>query len=121
MSTNSLLMTNIDLLPVFLGEKDILKTLQLLPGVQSGSEGSSGLYVRGGETDQNLIPLDEVPIYNASHLFGLFLVFSSNATNYVSFNKGGFTARHGGRLSSVIDIRMKEGNMKEFKENFSIG
>jgi outer membrane cobalamin receptor len=117
---------NVDLekvqsLPVLLGEVDIIKTIQLLPGVQSGSEGSSGLYVRGGGPDQNLILLDGVPIYNASHLFGFFSVFNADAINSVELIKGGFPARYGGRLSSVLDIRMKEGNMNEFHGAGSIG
>jgi len=108
-------------LPVFMGEADVLKTLQLMPGVQSGSEGSSGLYVRGGGPDQNLILLDGVPVYNATHLFGFFSVFNADAISNVKLIKGGFPARYGGRLSSVIDIRMKEGNMKEFHGEGSIG
>lgn len=108
-------------LPTFLGEADVIKTLQLLPGVQSGTEGSSGLYVRGGGPDQNLLLLDGVPIYNANHLFGFFSVFNPNAIKNVSLYKGGFPARFGGRLSSVVDIRMKEGNMKEYHGKFSVG
>ncbi|MCZ8216065.1 MAG: TonB-dependent receptor plug domain-containing protein, partial [Cyclobacteriaceae bacterium] len=107
-------------LPAFLGEVDVLKVLQLLPGVKS-SEGSTGLYVRGGGPDQNLILLDGVPVYNASHLFGFFSLFNADATNRVELIKGGFPARYGGRLSSVIDIAMKEGNMKEIKGEASIG
>ncbi|HKJ79810.1 MAG TPA: TonB-dependent receptor, partial [Prolixibacteraceae bacterium] len=108
-------------IPVLLGEPDVLKVIQLLPGVQSGTEGTSGIYVRGGGPDQNLFLLDGVPVYNASHLFGFFSVFNPSAINTVKLYKGGFPARFGGRLSSVIDIRMKEGNMKEFKGEFSIG
>ncbi|MCL3779093.1 TonB-dependent receptor [Prolixibacteraceae bacterium JC049] len=108
-------------LPAFLGEADVIKTLQLLPGVQSGTEGSSGLYVRGGGPDQNLLLLDGVPVYNANHLFGFFSVFNPNAIKNVSLYKGGFPARFGGRLSSVVDIRMKEGNMKEYHGKFSVG
>ncbi|SDA79883.1 Outer membrane receptor for ferrienterochelin and colicins [Algoriphagus alkaliphilus] len=108
-------------LPALMGEVDIFKVIQLLPGVQSGSEGTSGLYVRGGSPDQNLILLDGVPVYNASHLFGFFSVFNDGAINNVELIKGGFPARFGGRLSSVIDISMKEGNMKEFKGEGSIG
>jgi outer membrane cobalamin receptor len=121
MSTNRLSMKTVEMLPVLLGEKDIIKTLQLLPGVQSGSEGSSGLYVRGGGPDQNLILLDGVPVYNSSHLFGFFSVFNSDALNSVTLTKGGFPARYGGRLSSVLDIRMKEGNMKKVTGDVSIG
>lgn len=108
-------------LPVLLGEPDVLKVIQLLPGVQSGTEGTSGIYVRGGGPDQNLFLLDGVPVYNASHLFGFFSVFNPTAVKTVKLYKGGFPARFGGRLSSVIDIRMKEGNDKEFKGEFSIG
>lgn len=108
-------------LPAFLGEADVLKAIQLLPGVQAGSEGSSGIYVRGGGPDQNLILLDGVPVYNASHLFGFFSVFNADAINGVDVIKGGFPARYGGRLSSVIDIRMKEGNNKEFHGEGGIG
>ena len=108
-------------LPALLGEVDVLKAIQLLPGVQSGSEGSSGLYVRGGGPDQNLILLDGVPVYNASHLFGFFSVFNADAINKVELVKGGFPARYGGRLSSVIDISMKEGNLKEFHGEGGVG
>ncbi|OUV53386.1 MAG: hypothetical protein CBC73_04930 [Flavobacteriales bacterium TMED113] len=108
-------------MPALLGEIDVLKSIQLLPGVQSGSEGSSGFYVRGGGPDQNLILLDGVPVYNASHLFGFFSVFNIDAIKNVKLTKGGFPARFGGRLSSVLEIDMKEGNMKEFKGEGSIG
>ncbi len=108
-------------MPALLGEVDVLKVLQLLPGVQTGVEGSSGLYVRGGGPDQNLILLDGVPVYNASHLFGFFSVFNADAINRVELIKGGFPARYGGRLSSVIDISMKEGNNKEFRGEGSVG
>lgn len=101
-------------LPAILGEVDIMKALQLLPGVQSGGEGTSGLYVRGGSPDQNLILLDGVPLYNVSHLFGFFSVFNADAISNVSLTKGGFPARFGGRLSSVLEVNMKEGNLKEF-------
>ena len=108
-------------LPALLGEVDVLKTLQLLPGVQSGNEGTSGVYVRGGGPDQNLILLDGVPVYNASHLFGFFSIFNADAINNVEIIKGGFPARYGGRLSSVIDISMKDGNHNEFHGEGSIG
>ena len=114
-------MKQIEKLPALMGEKDILKTVQLTPGIQSGSEGSSGLYVRGGSPDQNLILLDGVPVYNASHLFGFFSVFNSNSIKSVEIIKGGFPARYGGRTSSVLDIRMKEGNNKKFSGEGSIG
>lgn len=121
MSTFSIPIEQIKSLPAFLGETDILKVLQLMPGVQSGNEGSTGLYVRGGGPDQNLLLLDGVPIYNASHLFGFFSVFNADAINHVELTKGGFPARYGGRLSSVIDINMKEGDMKKFKGEGAIG
>ena len=121
MSTIDVPIDQIKALPALLGEVDVLKVLQLLPGVQSGSEGSSGLYVRGGGPDQNLILLDGVPVYNASHLFGFFSVFNADAINHVELIKGGFPARYGGRLSSVIDISMKEGNSKAFHGEGSVG
>ena len=108
-------------MPSLLGEVDVLKAIQLLPGVQSGSEGSSGFYVRGGGPDQNLILLDGVPVYNASHLFGFFSVFNADAIKNVRLTKGGFPARFGGRLSSVLEIDMKEGNTKTFEGEGSIG
>ncbi len=108
-------------IPALLGEVDVLKAVQLLPGVQSGSEGTSGFYVRGGGPDQNLILIDGVPVYNANHLFGFFSVFNADAIRDVSIIKGGFPARYGGRLSSVLDIRMKEGNLKKFSGSASIG
>lgn len=121
MSTITLPVEQIKKLPAFMGEVDVLKALQLLPGVQSGTEGSSGLYVRGGSPDQNLILLDGVPVYNVSHLFGFFSVFNADAINNVQLIKGGFPARYGGRLSSVLEINMKEGNMKEFHGEGSVG
>lgn len=107
-------------IPALLGEVDVLKAIQLLPGVQS-SEGSSGFYVRGGGPDQNLILLDGVPVYNASHIGGLFSVFNADAIKTVRLTKGGFPARFGGRLSSVLQIDMKEGNMKEFRGDATLG
>lgn len=121
MSIQTIQLEQVKMLPALLGETDILKTLQLLPGVQSGNEGSTGLYIRGGGPDQNLILLDGVPIYNVSHLFGFFSIFNTEAIGDVSLTKGGFPARYGGRLSSVLDVRMKEGNMKEVKGDVSIG
>lgn len=121
MGTVELPVVQIKKLPRFFGEPDVLKTLQLLPGVQSGTEGTSGLYVRGGGADQNLILLDGVPVYNADHLFGFFSVFNPDAINHIELVKGGFPARFGGRLSSVIDIRMKEGNMNKIKATGSLG
>ena len=107
--------------PVILGEADILKTMQLLPGVSQAGDGSSGYFVRGGNIDQNLILLDEATVYNPSHLFGFFSVFNSDAIKNVNLIKGGFPARFGGRLSSVLELNMKEGNNKEFQGQASIG
>ncbi|WP_375583292.1 TonB-dependent receptor domain-containing protein [Cyclobacterium xiamenense] len=121
MSSINVPLKQIKELPAFMGEVDVFKVLQLLPGVQSGTEGGSGLYVRGGGPDQNLILLDGVPVYNASHLFGFFSIFNADAINNVELIKGGFPSRYGGRLSSVIDISMKEGNMQEYKGEGSIG
>jgi outer membrane cobalamin receptor len=121
MSSNVVQMKMVKNLPVILGEIDLLKIIQLLPGVQSGTEGTSGFYVRGGGPDQNLILLDGVPVYNVNHLFGFFSVFNAEAINSATLIKGGFPARYGGRLSSVLDVRMKEGNIKEFKGDVSIG
>lgn len=121
MSVMTIPIKTVEKLPMLMGERDVIKALQLLPGVQSGSEGSSGLYVRGGGPDQNLILLDGVPVYNASHLFGFFSVFNNDAINSVDLIKGGFPAQYGGRLSSVIDIRMKEGHANEFHGKGSIG
>jgi CarboxypepD_reg-like domain/TonB-dependent Receptor Plug Domain len=108
-------------LPVVLGERDIMKIIQLLPGVQAGNEGTTGFYVRGGNSDQNLIQLDEATVYNPNHLFGLFSTFNSNALNKVTLIKGGFPAQYGGRLSSVLDISMKEGNNKKHQTQGGIG
>ena len=108
-------------IPALLGEVDVLKAIQLLPGVQSGGEGTSGFYVRGGGPDQNLILVDGVPVYNASHLFGFFSVFNADAIKNVRLTKGGFPARFGGRLSSVLEIDMKEGNMKKIECEGRIG
>ena len=108
-------------LPVVLGERDIMKIIQLLPGVQAGNEGTTGFYVRGGNSDQNLVQLDEATVYNPNHLFGLFSTFNSNALNRVTLIKGGFPAQYGGRLSSVLDITMKEGNNKKVTVQGGIG
>lgn len=105
-------------LPSLMGEKDVMKSITLLPGVLQGSEGSAGIFVRGGSPDQNLILLDDVPLYNVSHLFGFVSVFTPEAINSIDFYKGGFPARYGGRLSSVVDLRMKDGN--KFKRETSI-
>jgi hypothetical protein len=121
MGTVNIPLNQIKAVPALFGERDVLKVLQLLPGVQSGGEGQNGLYVRGGSPDQNLILLDGTPVYNASHLFGFFSVFNADALNNVELVKGGFPARYGGRLSSVLDITMKEGNAQEFHGEGGIG
>ena len=108
-------------LPAFMGEVDILKSIQLLPGVQSAGEGNAGYYVRGGGPDQNLILLDEGVVYNASHLFGFFSVFNADAVKNVTLIKGGMPAQYGGRLASVLDISMKEGNSKEYHVQGGLG
>lgn len=108
-------------LPALIGEVDIIKILQLKPGITPGSEGTTGLYVRGGNNDQNLIVLDEAVVYNANHLFGFFSTFNSDAVKDLKVYKGGFPAKYGGRLSSVIDVRMKEGNNKKFSGSGGIG
>lgn len=108
-------------LPAFMGEVDIIKSIQMLPGIQSGGEGSSGLYVRGGGPDQNLLVLDEAPVYNASHLMGFFSVFNSDAIKDIQVYKGGIPAKYGGKASSVIDIRMKDGNNQSFHGTGGIG
>lgn len=108
-------------LPAFMGEVDIIKSIQMLPGIQSGGEGSSGLYVRGGGPDENLLILDEAPVYNASHLMGFFSVFNSDAIKDIQVYKGGIPANYGGKASSVIDIRMKDGNNQSFHGTGGIG
>ena len=121
MSSINLPVAQIKSLPAVMGETDVIRALQLLPGIQAGSEGSSGIHVRGGSPDQNLILLDGVPVYNVIHLFNFFSVFNGDAINNIEVFKGGFPARYGGRVSSVIDINMKEGNMQKFKGEGSIG
>lgn len=108
-------------IPALMGEKDVLKVLQLMPGVQKGTEGQSGLYVRGGGPDQNLLILDDATVYNANHLFGFFSVFNGDALKSVELTKGGFPARYGGRLSSVIEMQMKEGNKEAIHGEVGIG
>jgi hypothetical protein len=121
MSVAKINMKEIENIPVLFGERDILKTIQLLPGVKSGGEGNAGFFVRGGSSDQNLILLDEAPVYNASHLLGFFSVFNSDAIKDLKLYKGGMPAEYGGRLSSVMDIKMKEGNAKKFAATGGIG
>lgn len=108
-------------LPALMGEVDVLKALQLMPGVQAAGEGNAGFYVRGGGADQNLILLDEAPVYNTGHLFGFFSVFNADAIRGTTLIKGGMPANYGGRLSSVADIAMKEGNSKNFQGEGGIG
>ncbi len=114
-------MKEIEMIPVLMGEQDIMKTIQLMPGVKSAGEGSSGFFVRGGGADQNLILLDGAPVYNASHMLGFFSVFNSDAIKDVKLYKGTAPAEFGGRLSSVMDIRMKEGNAKRLAVSGGIG
>jgi len=121
MSVSKMSIKDINKLPVLFGENDVLKSLQLLPGVQSSGDGNAGFYVRGGSIDQNLILLDEAPVYNASHLLGFFSVFNSDAIKNVTLYKGAIPPNFGGRLSSVVDVRMKEGNMKQYKVAGGIG
>jgi outer membrane receptor for ferrienterochelin and colicin len=121
MGTVNMPLEQVQRVPVFMGEADPLKVLQLLPGVQAGTEGSSGLYVRGGGPDQNLFLLDGVAVYNPNHMFGFFSAFNPDAINRIELIKGGFPARYGGRLSSIVDISMKEGNQQEFHAQGSIG
>ncbi|WP_345059068.1 TonB-dependent receptor [Hymenobacter glaciei] len=109
------------LLPALFGEVDILKTLQLKPGVQSGGEGTSGLFVRGGSADQNLVLLDNTVVYNPNHLFGLFSVFNSDAVQSVDLYKSGFPAQFGGRLSSVVDVKLREGDRQKYVTTGGIG
>lgn len=121
MGVEKLNMESIKNVPVLFGEKDILKTIQLLPGIKSAGEGNSGFYVRGGSSDQNLILLDEANVYNASHLLGFFSTFNSDAIKDVSVYKGGMPAQYGGRLASVVDIRMNEGNRNRFTAEGGVG
>ncbi len=121
MGMETLDMKQVEKMPVLLGEKDILKTIQLMPGISSTSEGSSGFSVRGGSTDQNLILLDEAPVYGASHLMGFFSVFNSDAIKGMTVYKGGIPANYGGRGSSVLDITMKDGNNQNFSASGGVG
>jgi len=121
MSTVEIPASQIKTIPTLFGETDLIKALQLLPGVQAGTEGSAGLYVRGGGPDENLLLLDGTPVYNVNHLFGFFSVFNTDAIKNVTLYKGSFPARFGGRLSSVVDIRMNDGNDQEYHGNVSIG
>lgn len=117
----SIPMSKLKLMPALLGEVDVLKALSFTPGVSTGTEGSAGLYVRGGTPDQNLILLDEVPVYNVTHLGGFFSVFNPSSLKSVDLYKGAFPARYGGRLASVIDLTMKDGNNQKFGGEVGIG
>ncbi|MEL6123974.1 MAG: TonB-dependent receptor, partial [Bacteroidota bacterium] len=121
MSVNKLDISTIQKMPTLLGEVEILRSIQLLPGVSTVGEGASGFNVRGGSIDQNLVLLDEAPVYNSSHLFGFFSVFNPDAVKDVKLYKGGIPSRYGGRLSSILDVRMKEGNSKRFSAQGGIG
>lgn len=121
MSAIDIPISQIKSVPTLFGETDVIKALQLLPGVKAGTEGSAGFYVRGGGPDENLFLLDGVPVYNVNHMGGFFSVFNADAIKNVTLYKGGFPARFGGRLSSVLDIRMNDGNNKALHGNFSIG
>ena len=121
MSVVELPVQQIKSIPTLFGEADVLKAIQLLPGVQNGSEGSAGMYVRGGGPDENLLLLDGVPVYNVNHMMGFFSVFNPDALKNVTLYKGSFPAHFGGRLSSVVDVRMKEGDMQQYHGNVSVG
>jgi hypothetical protein len=121
MGTETINMSSISKVPVIFGEKDLLKTIQLLPGVKSAGEGNSGFFVRGGGADQNLILLDEAPVYNATHLLGFFSTFNSDAIKDATIIKGNSPSQYGGRLSSVLDVKMKEGNNQDYTVNGGIG
>lgn len=121
MGVNKLDIKTINKIPPLLGEVDVIRSIQLLPGVSTAGEGASGFNVRGGSIDQNLILLDEAPVYNSSHLFGFFSVFNPDAVRDVKLVKGGIPAQYGGRLASLLDIRMKEGNSKKMELNGGIG
>lgn len=121
MSTIKVPMEQIKHIPSLGGEVDVVKVMQLMPGVKRGGEGATGMYVRGGAADQNLIVLDEAIVYNISHLFGFFSVFNNDALKDVTMIKGGFPANYGGRISSIMDVRMKEGNMNKYQVEGGIG
>ena len=121
MSVNKIAMATIEKMPALLGEVDVIRSIQLLPGVSTVGEGATGFNVRGGSIDQNLVLLDEAPVYNSSHLFGFFSVFNPDAVKDVKLYKGGIPARYGGRLSSILDVRMKEGNARKFETSGGVG
>lgn len=121
MSVTKVTIKEVEKIPVIFGERDVMKTIQLLPGVKSEGDGGAGFFVRGGSADQNLILLDEAPVYNASHMLGFFSVFNADALKDVKLYKGGMPAKYGGRLSSVMDINMRDGNNKSFHAKGGIG
>ena len=121
MSAIDIPIEQIKAVPAVFGEADVLKALQLLPGVQTGTEATAGIYVRGGNPDENLLLIDGVPVYNVNHMFGFFSVFNPDALKNVTLYKGSFPAHYCGRLSSVVDIRMKDGDMENYHGNVSIG
>jgi len=121
MGAEKLTISDTKTIPVLFGERDVLKTIQLLPGIKSAGDGNSGFYVRGGSADQNLILLDEAPVYNASHLLGFFSTFNSDAIKDIMVYKGGMPAQYGGRLSSVLDIKMNDGNNQDYDVSGGIG
>lgn len=121
MGVEHLNMKEVNTIPMLLGERDILKAIQLLPGIKSAGDGNSGFYVRGGSTDQNLILLDEANVYNASHLMGFFSTFNSDIVKDVTIYKGGMPAQYGGRLSSVLDVKMNEGNNQHYGVSGGVG
>ena len=121
MSVNKVEMKTIKKIPALLGEVDLVRAIQLLPGVSTVGEGASGFNVRGGGVDQNLILLDDAPVYNSSHLFGFFSIFNPDAVKDVKLIKGGIPAQYGGRGASILDVRMKEGNAKQLEINGGIG
>jgi hypothetical protein len=121
MSSNNLKAKTIKQIPVVLGEVDVIKSIQLLPGVTNGGEGTAGFNVRGGASDQNLVLLDEAIIYNSSHLFGFFSVFNNDVIKDITLYKGGIPSQYGGRISSVLDVRQKDGNQKQLNLEGGIG
>ena len=121
MSSEEININDVKELPKLAGEADLIRTTHLLPGIQTGADGVGGIYVRGGNLGQNLILIDDVPVYNVSHTAGIFSIFNTDAIRSAKLVKGGFPARYGGRISSVLDVRTKEGNLKEVKASGNIG
>ena len=121
MSVEKLDIKTIQKMPAFMGEVDVIKSIQLLPGVSTVGEGASGFNVRGGSVGQNLVLLDDAPVYNSSHVMGFFSVFNPDAVKDVKLYKGGIPALYGGRIASILDIKMKEGNTKRIGVQGGIG